>query len=290
MTPRRVLILGATGMLGHAGVAAFRSRFEVHAAVRDVDRAAEAKLDAELHRFDAWSDEIDRLIGAVRPEIVINCIGLVKQLREAARPRSAIRINALFPHEVAEACESVGARFMHVSTDCVFSGQLPLGSGYTEDDKPDAVDLYGLSKLLGEVGAPSLTVRTSIIGPELGRRSGLLEWFREQDGGAITGYRRAIFSGLTTRALAELLVTVAERHPDLAGVYHIAAEPISKYDLLLLLRDALAIECEVSASEDPVINRALDGQRFATATGLRVPSWPEMIRPLKETVTDVAAS
>lgn len=203
MMRQRALILGGTGMLGHACAAAFRSRLDVHATVRDTASSVAAALDVPVRRFDAWTDDIDEVIQTTRPDVVVNCIGLVKQLREANRPRAAIRLNALFPHEVAEACAAHGARLIHVSTDCVFSGDLPLGSRYTEDAAPDPADLYGRSKLLGEVGAPCLTVRTSIIGPELERRSGLLEWFRAQHGGAATGYTRAVFSGVTTTTLAE---------------------------------------------------------------------------------------
>jgi dTDP-4-dehydrorhamnose reductase len=285
-----VLILGATGMLGHACVAVLRPRFEVIGTVRDPDGASAAALDVPVARFDAWTDRVEDVIAAARPEVVVNCIGLVKQLPEAARPRAAIRLNALFPHEAAEACEAAGARLIHVSTDCVFSGRLPLGSAYAEDAAPDPEDLYGRSKLLGEVAEPALTIRTSLIGPELERRSGLLEWFRSQGGGTVTGYRRAIFSGLTTVAFAELLAALIARCPGLAGTYHVASEPISKYDLLVALRAALELECEIVGAEQPVINRVLDGRRFATETGLGVPTWERMLSGYREPARDAEAA
>jgi dTDP-4-dehydrorhamnose reductase len=285
-----VLILGATGMLGHACVSVLGPRFEVTGTVRDPDSAAGAALDVPVARFDAWTDRVEEVIAAAAPEVVINCIGLVKQLPEASRPRAAIRLNALFPHEAAEACEAFGARLIHVSTDCVFSGRLPLGSAYAEDATPDPEDLYGRSKLLGEVSEPALTIRTSLIGPELERRSGLLEWFRAQAGATITGFRRAIFSGLTTVAFAELLAGVIAGCPELAGTYHVASEPISKYDLLVALRAALELECEIVGAEEPVINRALDGRRFAAATGLGVPTWGQMISGYREPARDAEAA
>jgi dTDP-4-dehydrorhamnose reductase len=289
--PGRVLVLGGTGMLGHACVAGFEGRFDVHATVRDRSVEAAHGLAAEVCQFDVWSNSVDALLEQVRPDVVVNCIGLVKQLDEANRPRAAVRLNALFPHELAEACAERGVRLIHISTDCVFSGNLPLGSRYREDASPDPTDLYGRSKLLGEVGAPGLTVRTSIIGPELERRSGLLEWFRAQDGGTVTGYTQAVFSGLTTAALAELLAEVIERHPDLHGLYHVAAEPITKYDLLLGLREALALDCEIEPAPEPVVNRALDGSRFTSETGIRIPSWDEMITALAVEVShDVATT
>jgi dTDP-4-dehydrorhamnose reductase len=285
----RALILGATGMLGHICVGAFGSRFEVYGSVRDPRSGPAATLDAELVRFDAWSDDVEQLLDKVGPAVVVNCIGLVKQLREAARPRAAIRLNALLPHELAETCAARDIRLIQISTDCVFSGRLPLGERYGEDAEPDPSDLYGRSKLMGEVPAPALTIRTSIIGPELERQAGLLEWFRSQRGGTVTGFRQAIFSGLTTAALAELLVTVAVLDEPPRGLYHVASEPISKYDLLVALRDALGLGCEIAGADEPVVNRALDGSRFARETGLRVPSWDQMLAPYR-TEADAAAA
>jgi dTDP-4-dehydrorhamnose reductase len=285
----RVLVLGATGMLGHACVATFCSRFDTHASVRDADRIV-GDTGAELHGFDVWSDPIEELLSEARPDVVVNCIGIVKQLRDAERPRVALRVNSLFPHELAEGCEATGIRLIHISTDCVFSGRQPLGSRYTEDTQADPVDLYGLSKLAGEVHEPMLTLRTSIIGPELERRVGLLEWFRAQAGNTVTGYSRALFSGVTTIALAELLAALIEDHHDLRGLYHVASEPISKYDLLHLLRGALRIDCEIIESSEPVVNRALDPTRFLAATNLNVPSWEEMVKIYKEPAANVTAA
>lgn len=285
----RVLVLGGTGMLGHACIATFRSRFDTHASVREPSRTVGA-TGAELHRFDVWADPVGQLLSEARPDVVVNCIGIVKQLRDAERPRAAIRVNSLFPHELAEACEAGGVRLIHISTDCVFSGRQPLGSRYTEDKQADPVDLYGLSKLAGEVHGPMLTLRTSIIGPELERSVGLLEWFRAQAGNTVTGYTRAIFSGVTTIALAELVATLIEDHHELRGLYHVASEPISKYDLLRLLRDALGIDCEIIESSEPVVNRALDPARFVAATNVNLPSWEEMVKIYKEPAANVTAA
>ena len=142
-------------MLGHEVVRGLSERHEVHATVRDVDAARGHGVGGELHAFDASRPEaLGELLGAVRPAAVVNCIGLVKQLEEASRPASAVALNALFPHQAAAASAEHGARFLHVSTDCVFAGELAPPGRYTEDDTPDARDLYGLSKLLGEVRAP----------------------------------------------------------------------------------------------------------------------------------------
>jgi dTDP-4-dehydrorhamnose reductase len=274
----RVLILGGTGMLGHEAVARFARDFEVHASVRDPERAAQYELPATLHAFDAYEPQkLADLLQTVDPALVLNCIGIVKQLEDASRPLPAIALNSLFPHQVATVCEDHGCRLIHVSTDCVFSGRLPLGQAYTEDDEADARDLYGLSKLLGEVREPFLTVRTSIIGWELERASGLLAWFADQEGKEVSGYRKAIFSGLTTRALSDVLVRVAQSCPELAGVYHVAAEPIDKFELLTMIRERLNLDCTIRPVDEPVINRALDPSRFHAATAIDVPSWETML-------------
>jgi dTDP-4-dehydrorhamnose reductase len=269
-------------MLGHVVVAELATAgFDIHATIRDRGRAATLVPTAEiaqLHEFDATRDAVAELVEAVAPQTVINCIGLVKQLEAASEPLPAIRLNALFPHECAAACASLGARFIHISTDCVFSGELPLGEAYTEEHRPDPHDMYGLTKQLGEVLAPrALTLRTSIIGWELERSSGLLEWFAAQNGGSVNGFTRAIFSGLTTRALARVLAWLITEHPELSGLYHVSSEPIDKYTLLRALRDVLAIDVEIVPVDEPVVNRALDSERLRDLTGLTVPAWDAML-------------
>jgi dTDP-4-dehydrorhamnose reductase len=274
----RCLVLGATGMLGHEVVERFARVYDVHATVRDPVAAQEYRLPATLHQLDASDvSPLSALMDRVAPHVVVNCIGIVKQLEEGSQPIPTITVNALFPHHVAAAAAQVGARFIHVSTDCVFSGNLPLGRAYKEDDLPDARDLYGRTKLLGEVGSPALTVRTSIIGWELTRSTGLLGWFATQRGARIRGFTRAVFSGVTTRVLADVLLEASLRYPDLAGLYHVSAEPISKYELLRMLEERLRIDAEISPVDDPVINRALDSSRFRAATGIEFPSWDEML-------------
>jgi dTDP-4-dehydrorhamnose reductase len=275
----RVLVLGATGMLGHVVARRFAGRFDVHAGVRDPERARRLGVAGEAHAVDAFAPgDAEALIARLRPAVVVNAVGLVKQLQEAGQPIPAITVNALFPHQLAAACAEHGARLLHVSTDCVFSGALPAPAAYREDDVPDATDLYGRSKLLGEVhAAPALTLRTSIIGWELERASGLLEWFAAQDGGTVKGFSNAIFSGLTTEALAGVMERVIVDHPGLSGLYHVAADPIDKLDLLRRLRDALGLSVEIVPAEEPRINRALDASQLAAATGISAPSWNDMI-------------
>lgn len=265
-------------MLGHAAVGVLAEDWDVFASVRDLELGGRHELPAHLVGFDARTDDIANLLDEVQPDAVLNAIGLVKQLPEGQSPEAAVRLNSLLPHEVAQACASRGARLVHVSTDCVFSGALPEPGRYNEDDLPDARDVYGRSKLLGEVvDPPGLTLRTSIIGRELERASGLMEWFAGRSSERVDGFTRARFSGLTTRELSRLVGRILREHSELTGLWHVAAEPIDKYSLLLKLRDVLALNCEIVPRDDPVVNRALDGTRFESVTGYRAPSWDEML-------------
>jgi dTDP-4-dehydrorhamnose reductase len=264
-------------MLGHTAVDVLAEQFDVVASVRDPELARKLGVKSAVVSFDALRDSIDRLLDQVRPDAVLNAIGLIKQLPQGQSPTAAIRMNALFPHEVAEACVAHGCRLIHLSTDCVFSGALPIPARYGESDVPDAQDVYGRSKLLGELPAPHITLRTSMIGRELFRASGLMEWFARQSGGCVSGYTEARFSGFTTRALARLIGQILLEHPELEGLWHVAADPIDKYALLVRLRDVLGVDCEITPCDVPVINRVLDPTRFAHATGYRAPHWDEML-------------
>jgi dTDP-4-dehydrorhamnose reductase len=278
----RVLVLGGTGMLGHKIWQLFRDRFDTWVTARALDDLPARELfagDRAIPRVSADDfDSVVRACAVARPTVIVNCIGIVKQVMAAADPVPAISVNALFPHRAAALAGALGARLIHISTDCVFAGTR---GHYSERDMPDAYDLYGRTKLLGEVTGPRcLTLRTSIVGRELSATTGLLEWFLAQRGGRAKGYTGARFSGLTTRTLAEVLADVVERHEELEGVYHVASRPISKYDLLNKLNDAFATGVDIEASQDVRIDRTLDGSAFHRATGLAVPQWDDMIAAL----------
>jgi dTDP-4-dehydrorhamnose reductase len=279
----RVLVLGGTGMLGHVLWRTCAERFDAYATVRADEPSAEAAemVDPERTVTGVRVEEprsIARALDETGADAVVNCIGVVKQAVDD--PAVAIRANALFPHELAAACRERGARLIHVSTDCVFSGQK---GRYTETDPPDPVDVYGRSKLLGEVTTPgALTIRTSMIGREIATSHGLLEWFLAQSGGTVRGFTRAVFSGPTTPVLSRAIADVLERHKSLEGLYHLGAEPIDKHELLVLLRDAFDVEVEVDPDESVVIDRSLDSSSFRTATGWAPPSWQEMVAELAQ--------
>jgi len=276
-------------MLGHKLVQILAPEHEVYATIRGTSsrisncsglfRGARIIDDLCVDSNDSIVPVLDRY----RPDVVVNCIGIVKQLPAACDPVAAISINALLPHRLQRLVGDRGGRFIHISTDCVFSGTQ---GRYRESDVPDATDLYGKTKALGEPsGANCLTIRTSIIGRELFRRSGLLEWFLAHRGGTVSGYRYAIFSGLTTLALSRILDTVISSHPQLAGLYHAAASPIDKYSLLTLIQRSASVPIRVVQEDSVACDRSLDGSRFEQATGVRVPDWETMIADLAEDIT-----
>ncbi|GLK88936.1 dTDP-4-dehydrorhamnose reductase family protein [Pseudomonas turukhanskensis] len=278
----KVLVLGASGMLGNAVFKVFSAdaSHEVWGTLRSTAAVA-AFAPAWRDRLLSGVDVLDQdaLLAAfakTRPQVVINCIGLIKQLADAKDPLTALPINAMLPHRLARLCEVAGARLIHVSTDCVFSGKQ---GGYLESDPSDADDLYGKSKYIGELhDAPhAITLRTSIIGHELGSSYALVDWFLAQQG-SVRGFSKAVFSGLPTVELAHVMKDYVLTHPELNGLYHVAAEPIAKLDLLQLVAAAYGKQIAINPDAALVIDRSLNGSRFAQATGYRAPAWPELIR------------
>jgi dTDP-4-dehydrorhamnose reductase len=190
---------------------------------------------------------------------------------------AAIPINALLPHRLARLCAVAGARLIHMSTDCVFDGQQ---GRYTESDVSNAQDLYGRSKFLGEVDYPhAVTLRTSIIGHELGSNHGLVDWFLSQQQG-VRGFTRAVFSGLPTVELARVMRDFVIPNPGLRGVYHVSAEPIDKHALLQLLAQVYGKTTLIEPDDRLVIDRSLDSTLFRQTTGYQPAAWPELVRQM----------
>ncbi len=278
----RVLVLGASGMLGSAvlRVLADDPALEVwgslrnSASVRALPEASHARLLTGVDVLD--QDTLTSLLARVRPQVVINCVGLIKQLAEANDPLCVLPLNALLPHRLARLSELLGARLVHISTDCVFSGRK---GGYLESDVSDAEDLYGKSKCIGELlDKPcAVTLRTSIIGHELNSSLALVDWFLAQQD-SIRGFSRAIFSGLPTVELARVIREFVLPNPQLSGLYHVAAQPISKLELLSLVARQYGKRIEIVPDDSLVIDRSLNGQRFQQATGYVAPGWPELIK------------
>jgi dTDP-4-dehydrorhamnose reductase len=223
-------------------------------------------------------DSVIAALALIRPDAVINCIGLIKQLPSASDPILSLTINALLPHRLQQLCRATGARLIHFSTDCVFSG----GKGmYTEEDPSDALDLYGRTKFLGETAGPgALTIRSSVIGRELSTESSLVEWCLAQHGGRVQGYTRAIYSGFTTLAMARIVRLILTEHRELSGTVQISSAPIAKHELLGLLRTAYKLRLDIEPRDDVQVDRSLDSSRFRALTGFVPPSWTEMIEEM----------
>lgn len=281
----RVLVLGASGMLGNAmfRVLSEDSGCEAFATVRG-DGALHHFCDAAVHRLVTGvevenHDSLVRAFATVRPTVVVNCIGLVKQLASVNDPLQVVPINTLLPHRLAALCQAAGARLVHFSTDCVFSGAK---GGYLETDVPDAYDLYGRTKLLGEVDYPNaITLRTSMIGHELIGSRSLLGWFLAQEG-SVKGFTRVIFSGLPTVELSRVVRDIVLPRPDLRGIYHVAAKPISKYELLRFVAEIYGKTIKIVPDDQLIIDRSLNADRFREATGYVAPTWPELVRRMYE--------
>lgn len=282
----KVLVLGVTGMLGNAV-------FRVFAADAACQTWGTLRNASALHHFPQDShayllcgvdvldqDALIAVMSRVKPDVVINCVGLIKQLADARDPLTALPINAMLPHRLARLCELVGARLIHISTDCIFSGRKGL---YLESDLSDAEDLYGKSKYIGELHdlPHAITLRTSIIGHELGSNYALVDWFLSQEGG-VKGFTKAIFSGLPTVELARVIKDFVVPHPQLNGLYHVAAKPIDKFRLLSLVAAQYGKVIDIRPDDALVIDRSLDGSRFREATGYVAPEWPELIRRMYE--------
>ncbi len=282
----RILVLGVTGMLGSAVWRLFSESSEHHStgtlrsesAKRFFARDLRDNLISGVDVLD--HDTLVSVLERVRPDVIINCVGLIKQLADAKDPLSALPINAMLPHRLAKLCRLSGARLIHVSTDCVFSGRK---GGYVESDTSDAEDLYGKSKFIGELHELPhvITLRTSIIGHELNTRFALVDWFLSQRG-SIKGYAKAVFSGLPTVELARVIRDHVISAPDLYGLYHVSSEPIDKLSLLKLVAKIYEHKIQITPDNQVCIDRSLNSSRFREVTGYVPPSWPVLVKMMHD--------
>ncbi len=271
-------------MLGHT---LFRylskdTRLDVYATVRSpkeltgwipIDWMSKVRSDIDVLN----SDSLTKVFADVSPEVVVNCIGVIKQVAKAQDPIATITTNALLPHRIALLCSATSSRLIHVSTDCVFDGEK---GGYLEGDVSNADDLYGRTKLLGEVTYPHcVTLRTSIIGHELKGNYGLVEWFLSQEK-PISGFRNVIFSGFPTVELAKIIRDYVIPNTEMVGLYHVSSEPISKYELLKLIKVEYGKKVQIKPEDSLRLDRSLDSGRFRSLTGYNPPAWPDLIHAM----------
>lgn len=278
----KILILGGNGMLGHQLFLHFNKKHQVKVTLRNnVSFYEKFKMfnhENAYYNIDI-SDfkNVENKILEFKPDVVINGIGITHKGRESDAIGS-IEVNALLPHHVALACKKVNAKFFQISTDCVFLGTR---GNYKETDVADAESLYGRTKLLGEVDYDnSLTLRTSIIGLEIDHKHSLVEWFLSQNS-EIKGFNLAIFSGVTTLELARVIEQLLDKkYCEMKGVWHVASEPISKYQLLSDLNTLVSLPIKIARDETFKCNRSLNGQKFTEFTGIKISSWSKMLEEL----------
>jgi dTDP-4-dehydrorhamnose reductase len=288
----KIIVLGGEGMLGHKVLQTLSSHYSgtkctVFGSLNEPFYRAIPMftLKDTIEKVNAMDFQaLRRLLAKEKPDFIINCIGIVKQRHEGRMAIPSITINSLLPHLLADWSAAWGGRLIHFSTDCVFSGKK---GNYSEDDPSDADDLYGKSKFLGEVSqaANALTLRTSIIGRELSHFKSLLEWFLAQNGNKVKGFKRVIYSGVTTNHIAELVGKIISDHPKLSGLYQVTAPAITKYDLLSRIREAFRLDVEIVSDESEVSDRSMVGGRFLKMTGYKEPTWEYLIKQLSEDKT-----
>ncbi len=275
-----VLVIGGSGMLGHKLVQVLSRKFDLSATLRsNITQYPKCPTPNNVKFFEDIDIEnfaaVETVFKVLKPEVVINAVGIIKQVSSARNAVKTLTVNAVFPHRLAEIAAQMRARLINISTDCVFNGKK---GDYVETDVADAYDLYGKSKHLGEVTEGNcLTLRTSIIGRELNSSHSLLEWFLSQRGGAVKGYQRAVFSGFPTLILAGIIGDIIENHASLNGLYHVSSEPINKFELLKLVKNAYQTDVKIELDTNFVIDRSLNSARYRTATGFVPDSWENMI-------------
>ena len=282
----RILILGGNGMLGHQLFKHLAEDHEVKVTLRQ-DLSVYEKFnlfhpDNSFNGINVRSaDQLIEVLGEFQPQAIVNAVGIIKQRPSARESIPSLEINSLFPHRLAILCNNIGARMIHLSTDCVFSGKK---GNYREDDPSDALDLYGKSKYLGEVNEQyCITLRTSVIGRELSRKKSLLEWFLAQKR-SIKGFKKAIFSGFTTQELSRIIEMILTQHPYTSGIYHVSSDPISKFDLLSLIKEGLNLPVEIIPDKSFVCDRSLDSSKFRQEFSYNPPTWEEMVSELCEDI------
>ncbi|WP_404970339.1 dTDP-4-dehydrorhamnose reductase family protein [Vibrio campbellii] len=275
----KVLVIGATGMLGYSIFSNLSelSNLDVYGTVRSVNGVEHffPSTDKLIPNVDVKDfATLEKAVLDTKPDVVINCIGLIKQHDVSKQHVEAIEINALLPHKIAQLCDSIQARLVHFSTDCVFDGKT---GSYLESDLPTATDLYGKSKCLGEVDyGKHVTLRTSIIGHELKSSVSLIDWFLSQEG-SVKGFSKAVFSGLPTVYVAKVLADYVLPNPSLSGLYQLSVDPIDKFSLISKVADVYSKKIEIEKFEDFVMDRSLNSTKFREETGFVAPSWDELV-------------
>ena len=278
----KILVFGATGMIGHKMFQLLTmNNLEASGTVRhapanylSVSFFANQRIIPSIDVTKLAS--VQSLLNSRNPDIIINCVGITLRKPEIKDEELCVKVNAEFPHFLKKYVEVNKKYLIHFSTDCVFSGKA---DSYTEDSKPDATDVYGRTKALGEVsGDHALTLRGSQLGSEVFGKSELLEWAIAQSGQSIKGYDQAIYSGVTTNGVADLVADLIQRPKRLTGLYQVASQPISKYDLLCKVNQIFKLRMKIEPDSSYKNRKVLSAAKIASEIGYRCASWDQMLQ------------
>lgn len=280
----RVLVLGASGLIGHTLVRELSRYYEVygtlHFSKSHYDNIFFRKhsfiFDIDIMNFDI----VKGIIYALKPDYIINCVGITKRKIDKQNIEDATFVNACFPHKLVRFAQLNENRVIHFSTDCVFDGKK---GNYLEEDLTTAEDIYGRTKALGEIINYNncLTIRSSFIGQELYSKTELLDWFLSQDGNSIKGFKNTLYSGVSTIFMTKVVRKVIDSFPEISGLYNLAPSiPISKYDLLNLAKDIFDVHVKIIPDYSIIHKPTLDGSKFKEITGIVIPDWREMLEEL----------
>lgn len=282
--PKKILIVGASGLIGSSLFKYFATKNDINVfgtirsnlIIKAPSNSQKSKLFTEIDLQN--KNDIEKVFDQVLPDVVINCAGITSGSKEINNYYNVITLNSLLPHYLSDLSTKFKARLIQISTDCVFSGKK---GNYIEDDYPDSNHLYGRSKTLGEItSSNTITLRTSTIGHEVNSSKGLMDWFLSQKE-SVAGYKNYIFSGLTTIEIGRIIYEYIIFNSNLVGLYHLSANPISKFDLLLLIKSIYNKDINLMSDFKIVINRSLNSSKFRDATGFSPKSWPLMIEEIK---------
>lgn len=280
----RILILGGDGMLGHQLYQHLSANHFVKVTLhQDFSHYASHNIFSEQNSFckiDIRNHQsLEEVFADFKPEAVINAIGLIKHRPSTKDVLLNLEVNALFPHRLSLLCKLIGARLVHMSTDCVFDGRK---GGYLESDYTNAEDVYGKTKFLGELHeAHTITLRTSIIGFELNHKQGLMEWVISQKG-QVKGFKNATYTGFTTLEMARIIERVLINYPNEFGLFQVASEVINKYELICLMARLFELNLDIIEDENFTCYRHLNGEKFNKTFNYVPPSWYDMIAELAE--------
>lgn len=286
----KILVLGASGLIGHKLVQQLRPRFSevigvLHGTREGLEHTGLFDADVTIENLNAedW-EQVESILNAQKPDVVLNCAGITKRRPEVNEPRLAVAVNALLPHKIAHWAKGNNSRLIHFSTDCVFDGTK---GDYTEDDYTSGTDAYGRTKAMGEVNDDhNLTIRSSFIGRELRVHSELLDWFLHQRGQSIGGFSKALYTGISTLEMARIVGDIIEHHSELTGLYQLSMPAaIDKYSLLLVFRDAFGLDVEIAANDSVEVKANLIGDRLRDAIGYQLPSWEDMVAAIAKDPT-----